>query len=91
MTLCANCSICLEKTVDALVLGKMAYGVVMVLMAEQSKNCRTHEEKMEAAGVPILGAILSGYNVTTSAKKMSATICMKARKRLALNKKLSPE
>lgn len=50
----------------------MAYGVVMVLVAEQSKNCRTHEEKMETAGVPILGAILSGYNVTTSTKKMSA-------------------
>lgn len=70
----------------------MAYGVVMVLVAEQSKNCRTHEEKMETAGVPILGAILSGYNVTTSTKKDECLlICMKARKRLALNKKLSPE
>lgn len=41
-----------------------------MLVAEQSKKqtAELTKKKMEAAGVPILDAILSGYNVKTSTK-----------------------
>lgn len=60
----------MDETADALMLGQVADGAVIVLTAGKSRKqvAELAKEKLEVAGVKVFGAILSEYDVKTSTK-----------------------
>lgn len=60
----------MDETADALMLGQVADGAIIVLTAGKSRKqvAELAKEKLEAAGVKVFGAILSEYDVKTSTK-----------------------